>query len=77
MFLFCCASFSYCVLNCLSLLNRLHLIDLPKAVEFVLRCQNFDGGFGSMLDAESHAGQIFCCVGALAIADALYKVRVS
>ena len=28
-----------------------------KAVEFVDRCQNFDGGFGSVPGAESHAGQ--------------------
>lgn len=32
------------------------------------RCRNFDGGFGAVPGAESHAGQIFCCVGALSIA---------
>ena len=37
-------------------------------------CQNFDGGFGAVPGAESHAGQIFCCVGALSIAHALDKV---
>ena len=30
-------------------------------------CRNFDGGFGAVPGAESHAGQIFCCVGALSI----------
>lgn len=30
-------------------------------------CANFDGGYGVSPGAESHAGQIFTCVGALAI----------
>ena len=56
--------FSYCALNCLSLLgyyNKLEtVIDLEKAVDFVLKCQNFDGGFGAVPGAESHAGQSMC-----------------
>ncbi len=49
-------------------------IDVSKAVDFVASCQNFDGGFGAVPGAESHAGQIFCCVGALSIAHALDRV---
>ena len=48
---------------------------MPRAVDFVLSCMNFDGGFGCAPGAESHGGQIFCCVGALAIAGALHHVR--
>ncbi|KAJ3286013.1 hypothetical protein HDU79_006882 [Rhizoclosmatium sp. JEL0117] len=61
--------FSYCAVNCLSLLNRLRepYIDVDRAVEFIHSCKNFDGGYGSVPGAESHSGQIFCCVGALAI----------
>ena len=44
------------------------MIDLPKAVAHVQACANFDGGYGIGPGAESHAGQIFTCVGALAIA---------
>ena len=73
--------FSYCALSCLSLLGRLParghrggLVDVDKAVEFVARCGNFDGGFGCVPGAESHGGQIFTCVGALAIADGLEHV---
>lgn len=62
--------FSYCALNCLALLRRLDAVDVPKAVEFIVSCQNFDGGFGCVPGAESHAGQIFCCVAALSIAGA-------
>ena len=38
------------------------------------RCRNFDGGFGCIPGAESHAGQIFTCVGALSIARSLHLV---
>jgi len=36
----------------------LDAINVDKAVEFVLKCQNFDGGFGSRPGSESHAGQV-------------------
>ncbi len=59
--------------------HLLHSIHCSKcgAMYSASRPQNFDGGFGSTLDAESHAGQIFCCLGALAIAGALVCVLVS
>ena len=38
--------FSYCALSCCSLLNRLDAINVPKAVDFLVACRNFDGGFG-------------------------------
>eukprot|EP01084_Bolivina_argentea_P004197 7983_1 len=63
--------FSYCALASLSILNRLHDIDTNKASEFVATCKNFDGGFGCVPGAESHAGQVFTCVGALSIAGRL------
>ena len=33
-------------------------VDVDKAVEFVLKCMNFDGGFGRVPGSESHAGQV-------------------
>ncbi|KAM3567083.1 hypothetical protein VYU27_010766, partial [Nannochloropsis oceanica] len=42
---------------------------LPKAKAFVGACRNFDGGFGCIPGAESHAGQVFTCVGTLAIGE--------
>ena len=59
----------------MSLLHMLHLIDVPKAVTYVQACANFDGGFGVSPGAESHAGQIYTCVGALAIAKRLDVVE--
>ena len=63
--------FSYCALCCASLLGELGALDVPGAVAFVQRCENFDGGYGCVPGGESHAGQVFTCVGALAIAGAL------
>ncbi len=60
--------FSYCALSCCALLGRLDALDVPAAVAFILACRNFDGGFGCVPGAESHAGQVFCCIGALSIA---------
>lgn len=50
--------FSYCAVAALSLLNKLdsNTIDVQKATEFVNQCKNFDGGYGSVPGAESHAG---------------------
>lgn len=55
----------------MSLLNSLHLVDVDKAVKHIRACANFDGGFGVCPGAESHAGQVFACVGALLIANRL------
>lgn len=55
----------------LSLLDLMDLVDVGMAVEHIKACANFDGGFGTSPGAESHAGQIYTCVGALSIADRL------
>jgi geranylgeranyl transferase type-2 subunit beta len=68
--------FLYGAFNALSLLGLLSLIDVDKAVKHVVSCANFDGGYGTGPGAESHSGQIFTCVAALAIADRLDLVAV-
>ena len=32
-------------------------MDKDKAVEYIDRCRNYDGGFGSSVGAESHSAQ--------------------
>jgi geranylgeranyl transferase type-2 subunit beta len=59
--------FSYCAVSSLDLLSSLDKINVKKAAEYVLKCRNFDGSFGGIPDAESHAAYVFCCVGALKI----------
>ncbi|KAJ4824445.1 hypothetical protein Tsubulata_039812 [Turnera subulata] len=66
--------FSYIGISCLALLHRLHKINVEKAVDYIVSCKNVDGGFGCTPGGESHAGQIFCCVGALAITGSLHHV---
>ena len=67
--------FSYCALCCASLLGRLDTLDVPLAAAYIKSCENFDGGFGCVPGGESHAGQVFTCVGALAIAGALEQCQ--
>ena len=38
--------------------GRLDAVDVEKAVNFILSCMNFDGGFGRIPGSESHAGQV-------------------
>lgn len=63
--------FLFCAFIALSILDLMHLIDVEKAVSHIQACANFDGGFGLTPGAESHAGQIYTCVGALSIAKRL------
>ena len=78
--------FSYCALSALSIIGHLEAVDVGKAAAFIDKCQNFDGGFGSMPGAESHAGQsmffrvlllnfVFCCLAALKIIDRIDLVN--
>ncbi|MCL7036878.1 hypothetical protein MKW94_030266 [Papaver nudicaule] len=66
--------FSYIAISCLALLHRLDKINVEKVVDYIVSCKNLDGGFGCTPGGESHAGQIFCCVGALAITGSLHHI---
>ena len=48
--------FSYVAVSLASLLQRLPLLN-PQTINYIVRCQHDDGGFGSVPGAESHAGQ--------------------
>ncbi|EDQ91290.1 uncharacterized protein MONBRDRAFT_20037 [Monosiga brevicollis MX1] len=69
--------FSYCALATLALVDKLQpeAINVRQAGEFVLACQNDDGGFGLRPGCESHAGQTFCCVAALQLCGLLEKAN--
>lgn len=49
--------FLYCSVSALSHLNALDRLDKDKTVNHILRCENFDGGFGTGEGGESHAAQ--------------------
>ncbi|EER09865.1 Geranylgeranyl transferase type-2 subunit beta, putative [Perkinsus marinus ATCC 50983] len=62
--------FSYSAVAILSLLNAVGApedIDRQRAVAWLRSCQNYDGAFGSIPGAESHAAYTFCAVAALAL----------
>lgn len=63
--------FSYNALATLSLLNDLTPDVVDPAIDYVSKCRNFDGGYGLCIGAESHAAQVFTCLGALAVANKL------
>lgn len=67
--------FILCALNALSLLHLLSVVDMNKAVDYIVSCANFDGGYGVSPGTESHSGQIYACVGALRIAGRLDLVN--
>lgn len=67
--------FVYIGLSALSIFGELTTEISDPAVAFILECENFDGGFGMVPGAESHAAQVFTCLAALAIAKKLHLVN--
>jgi geranylgeranyl transferase type-2 subunit beta len=65
--------FSYCAVSCLKLLGAEEELKsiIKKSTEYVLACQNFDGGFGGVPGAESHAAYTFCAIGFLGVTNQL------
>lgn len=69
--------FSFCAVATLMLIgkNPEEVIRLEDAIDFIWRCQAFDGGFGLKPGSESHAGNIFCCLGFLSLVNRLDVVN--
>jgi geranylgeranyl transferase type-2 subunit beta len=66
--------FAFCAVATLYFLDRMNDIDISGAVKYILSCYNFDGGFGTYPKSESHAGQIYCCLGLLAVTNNLDQI---
>lgn len=66
--------FVFVSLYILTLLGRTEEKVMDLAASFILDCKNFDGGFGMYPGAESHAAQMYTCIGALALCDRLDSV---
>ncbi|XP_015789070.1 geranylgeranyl transferase type-2 subunit beta [Tetranychus urticae] len=67
--------FSFGAIATLSLLDKLDEINVEKAVDFIMKCNNLiDGSFGSRPGSESHAGLVYCALGALALTGFLDKI---
>lgn len=61
--------FVYCGILTLHLLGTIndYLDATNRAIKYICSCCNPDAGYGSVPGAESHAGQVFCCVSTLII----------
>lgn len=79
--------FSFCAIAALSLLGVIppdpnadlqpvEGVDLEMAVDYLVRCQNRDGGFGTRPGSESHAGQAYCVIGALSLLSRLRRLDI-
>ncbi|ODV68960.1 terpenoid cyclases/Protein prenyltransferase, partial [Hyphopichia burtonii NRRL Y-1933] len=67
--------FVYTSVSALSILGELSEEIKELASSFIMKCENFDGGFGMLPGAESHAAQVFTCIGTLAICNRLDKIE--
>lgn len=67
--------FVYNAIQSLSILEELTPEVVDPAINWILRCQNFDGCFGMVPGAESHSAQAFTCLGALSITNKLYLLQ--
>lgn len=65
---------NYAATQCLALLGMLRLIDTAKLQQYTLSCVNFDGGFGMVPGAESHAAMAFTSLGTLSILSSYHRV---
>lgn len=68
--------FVYTAVQALHLLGRLTPEIGDLAAAWIAQCANFDGGYGLVPGAESHAAQVWTCLGTLAITNHLELVDV-
>lgn len=67
----------YCALSVASMLNMLTPELCENVVDYLVRCQTFEGGFGgSPQEDEAHGGYTFCAVASLLILDSMDKIDV-
>lgn len=66
--------FVFAAVFILKMLGELTKEIADDATQFILRCRNFDGGFGLLPGSESHAAQAYTCLGTLSICSLLDKV---
>lgn len=66
--------FVFVSLYILTILDSMTQEIANTASDFIMKCENFDGGFGMFPVAESHAAQVYTCLGALSLCDSLARV---
>ncbi|EDO17818.1 hypothetical protein Kpol_1043p8 [Vanderwaltozyma polyspora DSM 70294] len=67
----------YCALSVASMLNILTDELVENTLQYLINCQNYEGGFGGCpFEDEAHGGYTFCAVASLAIMGALDKINI-
>jgi len=67
----------YCALSVASLLNIMTDELIEGVLEYLQKCQTFEGGFGAtLLQDEAHGGYTFCAVASLCILNKLHTINV-
>ncbi|CCC68666.1 hypothetical protein NCAS_0B05820 [Naumovozyma castellii] len=67
----------YCALEVASLLNLMTVELTEGVVEYLVKCQTYEGGFGGCShEDEAHGGYTFCAVASLAILDKLDEINM-
>lgn len=67
---------TYCalaVMRCLNIHSE-HLLD--NVADWIISCQTYEGGFGSVPGSEAHGGYTFCCVASLCLLNQLPRANV-
>lgn len=64
---------TYCALSILRCLNIHDPILLANVADWILSCQTYEGGFGSVPGSEAHGGYTFCCVASLCLINQLHR----
>ncbi|XP_061338348.1 geranylgeranyl transferase type-1 subunit beta isoform X2 [Gastrolobium bilobum] len=57
--------FVYCAAAICFMLDNWSGMDKEKAMDYILHCQSYDGGFGLVPGAESHGGATYCAIASL------------
>lgn len=58
---------SYCALAIMRLLNIQDEVLLERVADWLISCQTYEGGFGSLPGSEAHGGYTFCCIAGLSL----------
>lgn len=68
---------TYCALAILYSLNIHDSILLENVSDWLLSCQTYEGGFGSVPGSEAHGGYTFCCVASLYLLNQLHRADIN
>ena len=69
--------FVYCACAISYILDDFSGIDIVKTKNYILSCQNYDGGFGIQKNLESHGGTTYCAIASLKLLDKLDEMNKS